>query len=644
MSRATLISRIVFALLLLATFFSFFAAQRLKRSDPLVYSVNVKRYVSPNADGLRDRARLRFRTKKDDVVSVEVINRAGEPIRTLADRRNKRAGVHNFQWNGRYAPRAGKRGAPVPDGAYRIRITMHGSGRSFVPDKYFVVDTAPPRLTATVAGTHSTSVLEGRSPVRVDFTGVEPGRRVEFLVYRVNGRRVDPKPVAAFVNTRGKPYGDWDQLVGKFRRRDRVERGGKLLPRNPCEGRVVERGRGRPAPVGSYVIVVRGCDAAGNIGSSSTPLPPRPGSSNGEPGVTLTGVQVAPPLTPAIVGEEAAVRVAPPRGGYRWRLRRVGGETVERGSGRGATLRFEVPRVANGLYELSVIARDPVPGDPGTARTPIVISDRRDKDLLVVMPAIAWQVTNPVDTTGDGFPENFATLPQGERLRVPADRMLASADGTTGFGAQEGAFASFLVNLASPPSVEYTTDFALASAADPAAALKGQRAVIFAGDERWITPQLGTALRSFVEGGGRLGFFGPDAFRRTARIANGELAGPSERRQRDIFGESIQRIVEAPAPVVPFVDELGLLRGPTGQFTVFEQSASLARGAEVLTSAGRKVEDPALVGYSLGKGLVIRVGAAGWQSRLPRPGRAGEANVGWTMQAILAELSQEPGE
>lgn len=642
MTRATLISRIVFGLLLLATFAAFFAAQRLKRSDPLVYSVNVKRYVSPNADGLRDRARLRFRTKKDDVVSVEVIDRGGNTVRMLADRKKMRAGAQRFQWNGRYAPRGDQRGAPVPDGAYRIRITMHGSGRSFVPDKYFVVDTTPPRLTAELSGSHSVSVLGGRQPIRVRFGGVEPSRRVEFSVYRVRGRSVEPRPVAVFVNTRGKAYGDWDQLVGKFRRRGRVERGGALQPRNPCEGRVETRGEGRPAPVGSYVIVVRGCDAAGNIGSSSSVLPPAPGSSNGDSGVTLTGVQVAPPLTPAVVGTLATVKVAPPEGGYRWRLRRVGGETVDRGSDRGESLTFGVPRVANGLYELSVIARNPVAGDPGTARTPMVVTDRRKKSLLVVMPAIAWQATNPVDVNGDGFAETFASLPPGERIRVDTDRFLAQQRGTSGFARQEGALASFVVNQPSPPSIEYTTDFALAGQVSPSDALDGHDAVLFAGDERWITPLLGTALRAFVEQGGKAAFFAPDAFRRTVQIGNGELSGPSERRERDIFGEAIRRETIAPAPVVPFIDELGLLRGPTGQFTIFEQSTARAGGTEVLTSAGREAERPALIGYTLGDGTVIRVGAGGWQFRLPRPGAAvGEANVGWTMQAILAELTRE---
>lgn len=76
-ARATKISRVVFGLLVLATFFSFFVAQRLKNTDLLVYSVNVKHYVSPNADGVRDKGWVRFRTKKAGVVRVQVVDRTG---------------------------------------------------------------------------------------------------------------------------------------------------------------------------------------------------------------------------------------------------------------------------------------------------------------------------------------------------------------------------------------------------------------------------------------------------------------------------------------------------------------------------------------------------------------------------------------
>ncbi|MBK5230303.1 MAG: hypothetical protein JJE27_03925, partial [Thermoleophilia bacterium] len=191
-------------------------------------------------------------------------------------------------------------------------------------------------------------------------------------------------------------------------------------------------------------------------------------------------------------------------------------------------------------------------------------------------------------------------------------------------------------------AAQSTTDYALAL--NPQGLLAGRRALLFAGDERWITPQLGLALNRFVEQGGRVAFFAPDAFRRTVRLAAGSIGGPSQRAERDVFGESISVEQSATAPLVAFADALGLLRGPTGSFTHFEFSRSRARVAEVLTAAGRQPGSPALVAYRLGKGMVIRVGAVGWQSRLVvSRGGAGvivpaDANVIFTTERILAEL------
>lgn len=622
---ATKISRIVFGILVLATFFAFFAAQRLKHTDPLVYSVSFKRYISPNDDGLREKGRVRFRIKKADRVSVEVIDRTGASVRVLADNERMAAGPHTFYWNGRFrsdrdASGRRQRGKPVPDGAYRVRVTLLGRGRSFVPDQFFVVDTLPPRISAEVEGVHTRSILRGRDPVRVRFGGAGTNLRAEFLVYRVHGSRAGGAPVASFLSTRRSSAGEWDQTVGAFTRWH-----------SQCTG-VEHSGRPRPAPTGSYVIVARACDAAGNVGSSSTTLQPRRGSTRGLSGITLTGVQIAPPTRQAVAGSRASLRVAAPVGGYSWRIERLSGERVASGRARGGNLSVAVPRVKNGLYVLAIKARRRVAGDRGLARTPLPISHGRAR-LLIVQPAIAWQAANPVDMTGDGFADPFQSLPAGEQLRVPLNRFLARQQGPPGFAVAEGALSTYLDTQHPGLGAQTTTDAVLAS--DPAAGLRGHDAVLFTGDARWIPANLGVALRQFVQRGGRVAFFSLDAFRRTVNLTGDELSGPSAPRGRNIFGESFALVSEPAAPVVAFKDQLGLLRGPTGLFTGFEQSKQLASGAQVLTAAGRSAEAPALIGFKLGKGEVIRVGVRGWSAELA----AGtQPNVAWTTNAIIEVL------
>lgn len=624
MSRATLISRVIFGLLVLATFTAFFVAQRLKRTEPLVYAVHMKRYVSPNNDDIRERGYLSFRTKHADRVTVEVLDRARRVVRTLAEGRELPAGAHRFYWRGRERAHERRTGRPVADGAYRVRILLARAGRVFMPDKFFVVDTTPPRLGIAVVGSHTVSALSGRPrAVRVKFAGVSSARRVEFDVYEVRGQRASSRPVASFLSTRRESYADWNLKVGRFDRRT-----------EPCFGPLKSTGRARPAPAGAYVFVAHACDAAGNSGASSASRPPRPGDVGAGAGLTLRGVELAPGMLPLTAGRVTELPVNSPTGGFKYRLRRVGGTTVKRGTGRGATLRMRVPDVRSGLYTLTVTVRHRQAGGGGTAVAPVAVSGARPRGPLLVYPSIAWQGLNQVDVDGDGFSDDFASDSNGREMRVRAARTLAGGRLPGGFNVREAALARYLADRSKPLAARVTTDYALAL--DPSPLLTGRSAVLFAGDERWITPQLGSALRQFVKRGGRVAFFAPDAFRRTVRLAAGTISGPSQRAERDVFGESITVEQSAAAPLVAFADQLGLLRGPTGLFTRFENSRSRARTAEVQTAAGRRAGSPALVAYRLGEGLVIRVGADRWQSRLM--GSTVDSDVAFTTERILAEL------
>ncbi|HWI07090.1 MAG TPA: hypothetical protein VNT54_06200, partial [Solirubrobacteraceae bacterium] len=61
----TAIARIVFALLVGATFAAFFVAQELKSTPPRV-EFTVTPFFSPNSDGRFDRARIAFTLKRPD--------------------------------------------------------------------------------------------------------------------------------------------------------------------------------------------------------------------------------------------------------------------------------------------------------------------------------------------------------------------------------------------------------------------------------------------------------------------------------------------------------------------------------------------------------------------------------------------------
>ena len=79
------LARVVFALLVAATFGAFFVAQRLKSAESVAEYTKVKRFFSPNGDGRRDVARITFKVKEADELTATIVNRDGDRVRRLAD-------------------------------------------------------------------------------------------------------------------------------------------------------------------------------------------------------------------------------------------------------------------------------------------------------------------------------------------------------------------------------------------------------------------------------------------------------------------------------------------------------------------------------------------------------------------------------
>jgi hypothetical protein len=110
------------------------------------------------------------------------------------------------------------------------------------------------------------------------------------------------------------------------------------------------------------------------------------------------------------------------------------------------------------------------------------------------------------------------------------------------------------------------------------------------------------------------------------RLSGGRATTAGEPRPADLFGERTRELLRTSgAPLVVEDDELGLFGTADrfiGEFTLFERSAELPPGAELLTSAGRDPGEPAFIGYRLGRGIVIRSGTPQWGAELA-PGRLG---------------------
>jgi hypothetical protein len=412
-----------------------------------------------------------------------------------------------------------------------------------------------------------------------------------FRVYLTDAGR--PREVARFLGPRGRNVVTWDGYVGA-----------------------------RKLPPGDYAFAVTVQNKALVAGSWPQHLPPARATAAPGTGVYVTPLDLAPPLEPVRSGTIARVTVGGPSRRFRWKLTRLGSiRPLRRGQGSGHTLAFRVPPDApTGVYTLAVT------GAGHRATAPIAVRSGATAPVLVVLPAIAWQGRNPVDGDNSGFTKTLE-----DSNEVGAARPLAGGRAPAGFAQRVAPLMRFLGRR----RYDLTTDLALARGRGPQ--LRSYQGVLFAGDERWLPTGLNAALRSYVGGGGKVASFGSDSFRRRVRVSGGLLEDPSRPERTIVFGERTSPARSEPAPLVRYQDSLRLFDGTdglVGLYGEFERSDAIVGGAKLATAAGRDPKRPALVGYRLGKGVVVRVGVPGWTTALANRGE--EATVTKRIWALLS--------
>lgn len=594
-------ARTAFALLVCATFAAFFAAQELKSTPPRVQELKTTPFFSPNRDGRFDRARASFVLKRADEVTATVIDRGGDEVRTIAPGRTLEAGdTMRLAWDGRLPDRR-----MAPDGTYRIRINLRRQGRAVVLPRNIVKDTTPPVVRVTSIGPQKDKVPRPEllpradgEPARVSLQA--PARHKEVLVYRTD---LDPaRPVLDEPLADDAERWEWDGTVD-----------------------------GRRVAAGTYVVVVRARDQAGNVGTS-VPIPPRAAYRRtfpGRGGITVRYLGAQSGSEPVDSGTRAAVAVSSAGKRFTWTLRRVGDREIRK-RGRGSTSRvvhFAAPGGKSGLYLFEVRTRT------RKAAAPVVVQSSENRDVLVVLPFMTWQGLNPVDDDGDGRPD---TLAAGLPVRIGRPFV------KSGLPAQLPTQEALLLAQLDREGHRYdlTTDVALARREGPT--LAGHRGVILAGDTRWLDPRVARSLRRFVRDGGTLFSAGTQSLRRTAELTpRGRAVDPTLPTPRDLFGARI-RPVERPEPgarvtLVNVVDDIQLFAGTEGQFAdvgAFEQTLDVRGGADAVAAAAATQDGrrEVIVASRLGKGIVIRPGLPSFAASLrSNPELAGFLERVWTL-------------
>jgi hypothetical protein len=269
----TRLARAVFIVLVGATIAAFFTAQRLKGEPAVAEVKSLAKVFSPNGDHVKDRNRFRVELHERSDVSVDVVDAAGEAVRRLATSATVApADPLRLSWDGRTDD-----GDLVPDGRYRVRVTLRTQGRSVTVPRTTLVDTrAPrPRVKSIDPGP---IVAPGTAPIQIEVGSVSRRLAKRARVYRIDGE--SPSVVAELAPVTDTRTLQWDGKVD-----------------------------GKPAPVGLYLVQVTARDRAGNDGTTPKDVPPERGESRGVPGFTIRAIAAQPPARPVTAGRKVTINV-----------------------------------------------------------------------------------------------------------------------------------------------------------------------------------------------------------------------------------------------------------------------------------------------------------------------------------------------
>jgi len=567
-----------FGLLVAATIAAFFVSQKLKGTPPAVQSVIRTDEFSPGPNGLRDEAVFSFRLKRDDTVTVTVVDAQGTPIQKIAENLPVKAYKRvRLTWNGMR-----DNGKTAPDGTYRYRVGLAKQGRSVTVPVAVKLDNTAPKPVVTAIGPErgkgpEVLPLTGSKKLTVKFKGPTE-HTPEALIYRVRSN-AKPELVQQVKGKAGQSQIEWDGKVD-----------------------------GRRPDVGNYLIAIKVRDRAGNTGISLREPLKAKGSIPGRSGVVVRPLAIKWLPKTLEAGQETLFKIDSRGQKYRYTVRRVGTDRVSReGKGSGGVLRFRAPNEGfSSLYLLKVIVGE------NTVTVPIPVQARRKQKVLMVLPGATWQGSNEVDDDGDGSVDTLSTKTEIKQRRFTYDSSLLS-----------------LVNKQSVPFIEFinskgyrydiTTDLDLASGSGPE--LSNYRAVVFPGQVKWFPTKLGSKVRKYVLDGGKAFIPSGGSFKEKVTVTAAKLSKPVPIGERDIFGVEAELIKpKRPVDITAFTgDRIDLFQGTDGLYpnwSEYEQVTSFDRRSERLAAAGVSEAEPVVVGFKLGQGFVVRTGLPEWNTRL----------------------------
>jgi hypothetical protein len=127
--------------LLVATAAAFAITEGLKLVPSPIRGTVVQRTFSPTCHCAKQGAAIRFRLRRADTVTLDVLNADRRPERRLVGPRPAPRGENRFVWNGRTDA-----GTLAPNGVYLVRVHLAHQRRTILLPNRIELDTRPPSV------------------------------------------------------------------------------------------------------------------------------------------------------------------------------------------------------------------------------------------------------------------------------------------------------------------------------------------------------------------------------------------------------------------------------------------------------------------------------------------------------------------
>src|SRR5579864_3321332 len=130
--------------LLVATAAAFAITEKLKLTKSAVYGTLVSTRLSPTCGCAHGKARIFFKLRRADDITVSILNTHEQEVAILAARHYPR-GPLTLRWNGR-----DDETRRAPDGTYRVQVHLSGQHQTIDLPNRIVLDTKPPKIDSVV--------------------------------------------------------------------------------------------------------------------------------------------------------------------------------------------------------------------------------------------------------------------------------------------------------------------------------------------------------------------------------------------------------------------------------------------------------------------------------------------------------------